>query len=271
MYKMKILCLLLVVMLATVSLLVIQPTDAQSIPKPSVPEATLEFVHNPYEIAPKTSIDPYTGDNVTIEPGNVVENRSIVLTIKNQPFTPYKDSKGNTINLFYNISVKGSFESNWRYFPHLLSKLPLISSNNDNTILLFNFITSYMEPQIEKPNDPYFFKLGTIPVGSQVDFQVQALIGYYTYPLYETDFLNNFFNGESSEWSSTQTITIGKNPATTTPDLYFPSQSLSPIVTVALLGVIAVVIVFTVVFLHKRSVKQVKYQGAGETPTAIFE
>lgn len=208
-------CLLFTATLAvsSISLIMAESALAQSTPKPSEPKFTLKIVQDPFEIQPKTSIDPYTGENVTIQAGYTVQHKSIVLTIKNQHFTPYKDSKGNTINLFYNVSVKGSFESNWRHFPSLLSKLPLTASDNDNTILSFSFITSYMEPQIEKPNDPYFFKLGTIPVGGQVDFRVQALIGYYTYPLYETDFLNNVFNGETSEWSNTQTITI---PATVT-------------------------------------------------------
>ncbi len=49
-------------------------------------------------------IDPYSGENMTIQEGHRVQNRFIDLIIKNQPFTVFKDSNGNQIELFYNVS-----------------------------------------------------------------------------------------------------------------------------------------------------------------------
>jgi hypothetical protein len=71
---------------------------------PSVPEFTLKFEAQPYDLPPTYGIDSYTGKNVTIAEGGHVENKSIVVTIKNQP------SSGD---LYYNVRYKGHFEESW--------------------------------------------------------------------------------------------------------------------------------------------------------------
>ena len=124
-------------MLAVSSLIMVETASAQSIPKPSVPEFTLTFVDHPYDVPPKYSTDPYTGKNVTTQDGYRAQNRSIEVIIINQPFTPYEDSNGNQIYLFYNVSIKGHYENNWRYFPEYLRKLPLRALDNDYTIVSF--------------------------------------------------------------------------------------------------------------------------------------
>jgi hypothetical protein len=78
----KSLCLLFVI-LSAASLLVIQPTTAQSIAKPSVPEFTLKYVYR------------Y---------GNTID-----VFIENQPFTPTLLPNGYTTELAYDVHVKNQF------------------------------------------------------------------------------------------------------------------------------------------------------------------
>ena len=86
---------------------------AQSVPVPSVPKFTLKLVAYPYDVAPTTTLDPYTGNNVTTEEGYRVENQSIQITITNQPYS--YTFNGTNYKIFYNVRVKGHFEAdNWK-------------------------------------------------------------------------------------------------------------------------------------------------------------
>ena len=200
---------------------------AQSIPKPAVPEFTVELVAHPYDVAPITTIDPYTGKNVITGGGYHVENRSIEVKIKNQPFTPYTDVNGNSISLYYNISSKGHYENDWTYYPNLGINYP--ASNSEYTIISYGFGGSPMSPQYTSSMQPHL--IGEVPDGSEIDFRVEALIGYHTeiswnvtlYP----EFVYYEFTGESSGWSNTKTITINwsqtSSPEPTSPTL-LPSE-----------------------------------------------
>ena len=77
--------LILVAILTLSSLTMIRPATSQ-ITKPSVPEFTLQIVTKPYDIPTTYSTNPYTGKTIT-SPGYHVENMSIIIQIKNQPFT----------------------------------------------------------------------------------------------------------------------------------------------------------------------------------------
>ena len=78
----KYLSLCLVVILAASSLLMVIPTNAQTIPKPSVPEFSVMLVSHPYDVAPTTTIDPYTGKTVVTQAGYYNENRSILISMQ---------------------------------------------------------------------------------------------------------------------------------------------------------------------------------------------
>lgn len=270
--------LLLIAMLAVSSLIMVESASAQSISKPSVPEFTLKFVEHPFEVAPTTTIDPYTGENVTVRAGRHVQNRSIEVIIGNQPFTPYEDSNGNHIYLFYNVSKKGHYENNWHYFPEILARLPLRALDNDYTIVSFwmdqNWIDQPPFP-LRYDDDPYTQSLGDISAGGQVDFRVQALVGCYSDPSYKTDFYNNFFTGETSGWSNTQTITIDGSASVATPDAPASQNSTAstPIqpgsriavsfdlswsenAIIVLFSIIAVLVAVVAVFLRIRSKRQ---------------
>lgn len=62
-----------------------KPTEPASIPTPSVPEFTLKYVDNSYDVpsSTTTTTDPYTGEQtITTEPGYHVANETIEVTIK---------------------------------------------------------------------------------------------------------------------------------------------------------------------------------------------
>jgi hypothetical protein len=174
------------------------PTEPASIPKPSVPEFTLRFVDNSYYVpsSTTTTTDPYTGEQtVTTEPGYHVYNGTIEVTIKNQEFTPYSIDSQTTISLFYYVSYKGHYTEDWDYYP------PSTYGREYSAIFIRPSTSDYTVVQIRAPSE------------GEMDFRVQAQIGYYTsttefIAVPGAPFTTYTFNGEVSGWSTTQTITI---------------------------------------------------------------
>ena len=202
----KALALLLTTVLLLSGLVMVGSVFAQSIPTPSVPEFSIVLVAHPYDVPPvtTTTINQYTGEEiVTTIPGYHVENESIEITIKNQPFIPFTHENGYEINLYYSVRSKGHFgdDSDWK---ELYSRYKDPSSANP--------VQSNSEYTVLSVSADY-------PVNSRVDFQVEAIVGHYydelagrpILPLYvlEVD--------ESSGWSNTQTLTIGE-VQTTSPE-----------------------------------------------------
>lgn len=89
--------LLMVAVLAVSSLIAVKSLPSLAISKPSVPEILdISFSAHSYDVPPVTSIDPYTGKNITTQAGHRVENKTIDFTVKNQPFTPYTNAQAIT-------------------------------------------------------------------------------------------------------------------------------------------------------------------------------
>ena len=223
--------LLLVIILTVSSLIMVESAFAQSLPKPSVPEFSLKVVSYPYYVTPTTTINPYTGKTVTTQYGYQEENKSIEITIKNQPFTPYIDSNGNSMRLFYNITVKGHYDVTWNYAYTNPYRGLLNASNSDYTT-----ISMPIGHHSTVPSGGY--PLEGVDTGDSVDFQVQAQIGYYNKsytgmlaPVVGGDFYY-VFTGQTSGWSNTQTITIGETSASTSPNPTTTSQNPAPTPTV---------------------------------------
>ena len=224
--------LLLVVILAVSSLIMVESAFAQSIPKPSVPEFTVQIVAYPYDVPTTHSIDPYTGKDITHQ-GYHVENRLIEVRIKNQPFTPFNDS-GWKIDFYYNVRVKGHYAENWSALYNPINYPQLQTVGSQYTV--FNFQEEYSD------TEGMHFDIGTFPAGGQVDFQVEAMIGY----VHRTVAFNSwYFTGETSGWSNTQTITIPEtsaspdpSPTPTVPE--FPSAFVLVIVLIVLALAISV-------------------------------
>jgi hypothetical protein len=101
---------LLIILLLVASSIVIAYPARGSVSKPSVPEFSVAYVDHSYDTPPVYGKDPYTGQTTVKVYSIHVDNRTIDVTIQNQPFTPYLDSNNNTIGLYYNIRSKGHFD-----------------------------------------------------------------------------------------------------------------------------------------------------------------
>lgn len=202
----KIFSLLLVIILMVSSLMIVESVFGQSIPKPSVPQFNVRSVDASYNVAPSSSINPYTGQNVTID-GYHVENRTIELIIMNQPFTSYMQ---NGISFYYNVRWKGHYETNWTTV-YTVDNFFTSKSNTDFTTLVY----------LIDANDPPLWD--HLVNGGTADFQVQAMIGHIGRTV---GFASWYFSGETSDWSNTQTITVSEesstpNPSPTVPEFPF--------------------------------------------------
>ena len=234
--------LLLILMLALSSLIIFKPAFAQSISTPSVPTFTVQYVVYTSYIAPTYTINPYTGQNETTSSGGQVNNETVEFIIKNQPFSSYSDSSGNLISLYYNFRLKGHYGDEWAYYyPFFSYHTEWITthswenntlqyytpSSSDNSVIQIDLMLFTDTPLDNQP----------FPNGSQVDFQVQAKIGYIT--ALSSNNLgvelggNTYsFTGESSDWSNTQTLTINYNSNSTASNASRnPTLSSSPIST----------------------------------------
>jgi len=187
------------------------PFSVAQISKPSIPEFTVKFVNTPYDVPPAYLFNPVSGQNMTTSEGEHAE-KGILLTIKHPPFTAYLDASGNQlIQLYYNVRVRvydvqnSTNERNWTvlFNPREMPRQP----NSENTTISLTFWGS---DRYQSPDSRQL----CASEGSQVDFQVQALEGYVhrVWSSNTTDpvwiFGTWVFVGQTSDWSSTQTITI---------------------------------------------------------------
>jgi len=222
----KTVVLMLLALLALSSLVMVGSVLGQSIPKPSVPEFAVELIDSSYDVPTTYTVDPFTGENVTHE-GYHVESRTMEVKIENQPFTPYeiKDSAGNSwiINFCYNIRIKGHFSEDWIELYRPSDGYPYQLSDLDYTV--FSYVWGGDADTV----------LGTkmirIPAGAEVDFQVEAMIGYVHRDESISVWAPWVFEGELSGWSNTQTITIESQtplPEPTTPTSPSPLPSDEP-------------------------------------------
>jgi hypothetical protein len=219
--------LLLITILTVSSLIMVGSVFAEATPKPSVPEFTLKYVDNSYDIPPTYGIDQYTGEKVITSPGYHVDNREVEFTIKNQPFTPYTDASGNDISLYYNFRFKGPYGNDWTYYPKTDRSYGFYTGFFPDTSASKSDYTVITVPLHALTNYP----LGTpeISTGSNVEFQVQAIIGYIEVNhtgMSAGDFYN--FTGERSDWSNTQTILISESQTPTPSPATTPTPTSSP-------------------------------------------
>lgn len=185
-----------------------------------VTEFSLKYVDHSYDIAPTEthSKDPYTGETITTTvPGYHVENKTVDVTIKNPSGATY-----------YNFRWKGTFENEWKYSPY-----------NPNRGKLAYFIPDGYSVPFQASKSAYstfslYFLPKTITPGGSIDVQVQALYGNFRAEPYvhagwvDAPTYDFYFEGETSEWSSTQTITIPQTtPSPSVPEL--PAFALIPL------------------------------------------
>jgi hypothetical protein len=137
---------------------------------------------------------------------------TVELSIRNQnvPTAPIDTSN---YTLYYNVRAKGHFEDVWIELYNSYSENLPAQSNSQFTILSLS--------------------VASLPIVGQVDFQVQAILGdhyvYYTpqHPLFPGPWGGYGVIGVS-EWSSPQTLTIGADSSTASPDANNPNTSRAP-------------------------------------------
>jgi hypothetical protein len=241
--------LILIVIIS--SPIIVGTTSAQTIPKPSVPQFTAKFADLSYDTPTTTSTNPYTGQTITNQ-GHHVENRTIQITIKNQPFTSYIQN-GENISFYLTVRVKGHYEENWITIYHSDNHYTSESST-DYTTLTYSL----------DPNAPPWLN-NNLPLGGQLDFQVEALIGSI-----HRDFSQLMapwvFDGKESGWSNTQTITIpaisNSTPNQTQLDTATPTDTSSDngiaslLTSLALVAVAVLALVVVSLLLYVRHLKK---------------
>ncbi len=216
-----------------------QPAGAQAIAKPYVPHFTLRYVNNSYDVPPVYGTDPYTGKTVVTQEGYHIQNATVEVIIRNQPYNPVANEGGSPTYLCYMIATKGYYE-NWltysrvgqpvnitsyTYFP---DSYHMSTQNSEFTVITFGLGGNN--------GTDASVKLGNVTDGGTVDFRVQAIIGYstrYNDPVIQIGVPTDrdyephhyVFIGQESDWSNTQTITLGENTEATPIPTYPPLQT----------------------------------------------
>ena len=106
--------------------IMIESAYVQSILQPSLPEFLVQYVNHPYDLAPTSTIDPYTGKTIIPSQGGHFDSFSIEVKIKNQAFVSTIDSSGNYTSLYYNLRFKGHYENETNGYIIPLSPLIMV-------------------------------------------------------------------------------------------------------------------------------------------------
>jgi hypothetical protein len=192
-------------------------TGVSSIPKPSVPQFSIQVVDHSYDVPTTYSTDPYTGKQIT-NPGYHVDDIRVEGKIKNQHFTPYTIPNPNSTSS-YDTDLKIDFYYDIRYKGHFGGEWMKLYGSEDVDFLKQNYGSEYTNFTASKYNAVEFQD------GAQVDFQVRAVIGFETWGFVVT-WPYRILNGEDSGWSNTLTVAISKN--TTSSNTYAATIDGSP-------------------------------------------
>ncbi|MCL2867959.1 MAG: hypothetical protein FWF27_00750 [Candidatus Bathyarchaeota archaeon] len=213
-----------VLIICSITLLLVEPCVAP-ITKPATPTFTIEEISSPYDVPTTTTtiVDGYTGEEkTTTHPGYHVENTTIYIKIKNQPFDqPLTMDPSDCSNwLFYQYRYKGHYtgEKEWISFTSMYNNV--YQSYTDYTLIPF-------------PQD--------MPRYGQIDIQVRAAIGTYDYyPAYtKLPYSHYEFSGFLSDWSDIVVVSFDplsftvlpstSTPSTDTPDQLTPDYTTPPL------------------------------------------
>jgi hypothetical protein len=227
----KCLALLFTLMVATSSmaLFTAKPTDAQSVPTPSVPEFYLHVVDAPYLVA---STNYSTGQTETRQ----VSNKYLEVIVKNQPF----NYTNNSYNVYYNVRFKPNFQTDGLWMKNDLLNITSSPADEEGIQSYAMYLPNGATRQSSGQNTTIKFALAQdvdgynlgyyyngveligqcFPSDGKIDFEVEALVGHAS--LMWTTCINDFDNGtsgkqglfpvtaydSSSGWSSTQTLDL---------------------------------------------------------------
>lgn len=213
---------LLLVVLAVFSLMMVKPANAQSIPMPSVPEFTIRYLKASYNISTITN-----GETIIQQ----IDNSTVEVVIKNQLYNYSVENV--TYLLYYNVQTKSHFTQDWIELYPLVSQM----SNWMGSYSWYIWVTktkTYLPPYPSLPASNSSFTTLSLPSKDypiNTDFQVKALIGHNsTYfippntPWNPEDIqkiklgfsLNAIAYDSSSDWSTTQTVSLPEPSSTPT-------------------------------------------------------
>lgn len=216
------LILTLIIVMSCFTLLIVRHANAQTIPKPSVPEFKLKLVDNSYDVPATYSTDPYTGAKVLVESAHHVNNGTIELWITNQQ---YSYSNGSTFHIYYNVRTGGHFGSGVELYPPFKQALgPNIDSGwfiATNAPTQSN--STYTVVSLSSVHPPQTAPTATYPPNAEVDFQVRALVGHDS-KLWGSEHLGGIYSyypavalDSESDWSNNQTINLADGSVSVTP------------------------------------------------------
>jgi len=233
--------LLLITVSVLSSLIMVGSAFAQSAPKPSVPEFTVKFVNASYTV---TTTNSYTGLDETEQ----ICSNSIEITINNQPFDssdyqiyynirvkPHFEDDWTEVYPLENRTSSYDGDVTFSYAQYInADSTP--QSKSSYTIITFSVVPTDLHSATGYDIQRYYSGLegqegsvsaflSAIPDGDKVDFQVQALVGHDSQvwiiehliiddPLHPTiggHFAPAVAYDGASDWSNTQTITIGES------------------------------------------------------------
>jgi hypothetical protein len=262
------LLLTLIIAMSCLTLLAVRPAYAQSFAKPYIPEFSVQYVNHPYDLAPTTTVDPYTGKTIVTSQGGHFDNFSIEVKIKNQAFKSTIDSSGNHTSLYYNLRFKGHFENetNWKYY----SVIPTDYGSASHPVDPFQTGARGSQYLDASKSDYSTFTLpnwqvGNVPQGGQIDVQVQTLIGHdnkHDWGMGQFgEMITYYFEGEYTDWSTTQTVTIDKSTALTptyTPYSPTPTPSVPELSWLAIIPLMVSILSVVVILRHRKAISQNK-------------
>ena len=212
---------------------------AQTVPKPYLPEFTIEMVGPSFDIPPSYSFNPNTGLFDANE-GYHIQYSTVNVVIKNQPFS----NQTNYDYFYYNVRIKPHNypDSYWHELFYAGVDGYPIQTQSDYTVIPLSVEGSQVN-------------WGIIPTGETTDIQVEAMIGHigrnntmfpYPYPY--------VFFGETSGWSNTQTVTLPeKVPFSASNISPSPSPSVPEFPIQIVLPLFAIIPLIVVIILRKRS------------------
>ncbi|MGD6852112.1 MAG: hypothetical protein ACQCN6_08645 [Candidatus Bathyarchaeia archaeon] len=207
--------LVLIIAAPTLSLILIEPSNAQT-SNPPTPEFSLK----------------------TIDTGT----KAIELTIKHQPFEAYTDDNDQAVSLYYNVHFKLHDAESWTAMYYCGDVFPTHSNSDTKLVYPLQLSADSSSYHLLKENAGHYYLLSEIPFNGQMDFRVQAMEGQLT---------SASFTGQTSDWSNIQTITIQETSASSNPTPTPSGTDLSWLV-IGSLSIIAILVVLVTFRRRKR-------------------
>ena len=208
------LILTVIIAISCLTLLTVKPVEAQiGVTNPAIPAFDVTLQTLPNYVQPTYGVDPSTGKAVVTKAGYTEEYVWVNVNIAGQPFQKYNNSAGQTISLYYNVRWEGNHDSSWQSFNYSGGMQYYQDAYGDEAWGTQS--TGVLIPVGFKGIDNGAVALQLLdPTATHIDFQVEALIGYYN--------SNDVFVGQTSGWSNTQTLEVSipsdaAQSSTTTP------------------------------------------------------